>query len=113
VYCLSCHLPYFQRAGWSQTQLGTVSGTITGPSGAVVPDVSVSIVNQASGSKRGALTDMAGEYRFVGLPTGNYSLRIEKTGFQSQIREGVELTSGAEVMINLPLAIGEISQLGS
>jgi hypothetical protein len=42
--------------------------------------------------KRSALTDTAGEYRFAGLPTGNYSLRIEKTGFQSQTREGVELT---------------------
>ena len=55
-------------------------------------------------------TDTAGEYRFAGLPTGNYSLRIEKTGFRSQVREGVELTSAAEVMINSQLAIGDLSQ---
>jgi hypothetical protein len=41
----------------------------------------------------GVLTGTAGEYRFAGLPTGNYSLRLEKTEAQSQTREGVELTS--------------------
>ena len=95
---------------WSQTQLATVSGTITDPSGAVVPGVSVTIVSQGTGLKRSAPTDTAGEYRFAGLPTGNYSLRIERTGFQSQIREGVKLTSAAEVMINSQLAIGDVSQ---
>jgi hypothetical protein len=53
---------------------------------------------------------MAGEYHLAGLPTGTYSLRIEKAGFQSQIREGVELTSAVEVMINSTLAIGDFSQ---
>ena len=100
----------FSVGAWSQTQLATVSGTITDPSGAVVPGVSVTIVSQGTGLKRSALTDTAGEYRFAGLPTGNYSLRIEKTGFQSQLREGVELTSAAEVTINSQLAIGDLSQ---
>ena len=100
----------FSVGAWSQTQLATVSGTITDPSGAVVPGVSVTIVSQGTGLKRSVLTDTAGEYRFAGLPTGNYSLRIEKTGFQSQVREGVELTSAAEVTINSQLAIGDLSQ---
>ena len=100
----------FSVGAWSQTQLATVSGTITDPSGAVVPGVSVTIVSQGTGLKRSALTDTAGEYRFAGLPTGNYSLRLEKTGFQSQIREGVELDSAAEVMVNAQLAVGDLSQ---
>jgi len=94
----------------AQTQLATVSGSITDPSGAVVPGVSVTIVGQGTGLKRSALTDTAGEYRLAGLPTGDYSLRIEKAGFQSQTREGVALTSAAEVMINSQLAIGDLSQ---
>jgi hypothetical protein len=100
----------FSVVGWSQTQLATVSGAITDPSGAVVPGVSVTIVSQGTGLKRSVVTDTAGEYRFAGLPTGNYSLRIEKTGFQSQIRAGVALTSAAEATINSQLAIGDLSQ---
>jgi hypothetical protein len=100
----------FSVGAWSQTQLATVSGTITDASGAVVPGVSVTIVSPGTGLKRSALSDTDGEYRFAGLPTGDYSLRIEKTGFQSEIREGVELISAAEVMINSQLAIGDFSQ---
>src|SRR5580698_2906548 len=110
-YTLSAILAAFiSVSAWSQTQLATVSGTITDPSGAVVPGVNVTIVSQGTGLKRGAVTGTAGEYRFAGLPTGTYSLRIEKTGFQSQVREGVELSSASEVTINSQLAIGDLSQ---
>src|SRR5271167_4306583 len=100
----------FSVGAWSQTQLATVSGTITDPSGALVPGVNVTIVSQGTGLKRSALTDTAGEYRFAGLPTGNYSLRIEKAGFQSQVREGVQLNSAVEVTINSQLALGDLAQ---
>ena len=105
LHTVSSLAALFSVGAWSQTQLATVSGAITDPSGAVVPGVSVTIVSQGTGLKRSALTDAAGEYRFAGLPTGNYSLRIEKTGFQSQVREGVELNSAAEVTINSQLAL--------
>jgi hypothetical protein len=100
----------FSVGASSQTQRATLSGTITDPSGAVVPGVSVTTTRQGTGLKRSALTDTAAEYRFAGLPTGTYSLRMEKPGFQSQIREGVGLTSAAEVRINSQLAIGDLSQ---
>src|SRR5579863_1962868 len=100
----------FSVAAWSQTQLATVSGTITDPSGAVVPGVSVAIASQGTGLKRTVLTDTAGEYRFAGLPIGSYSLRFEKAGFQSQVQEGLQLNSAAEVTINSRLAIGDLPQ---
>src|ERR1700722_6968656 len=100
----------FSISTWAQTQLATVSGIITDPSGAVVPGVSITISSQGTGLKRSALTATAGGYRFAGLPTGTYSLRIEKPGFQPQIRGGVELNSAAEVTINSQLAIGDLSQ---
>src|SRR5580698_5357943 len=110
-YTLSAILVAFiSVSAWSQTQLATVSGTITDPSGAVVPGVNVTIVSQGTGLKRSAVTGTAGEYRFAGLPTGTYSFRIEKTGFQSQVREGVELSSAADVTLNSQLAIGDLSQ---
>src|SRR5580693_7423884 len=100
----------FSISAWAQTQLVTLSGTITDPSRAVVPGVSVTIFSQGTGLKRSTPTDTAGEYRFAGLPTGTYSLRIAKPGFQSQIRAGIELTSAAAVTINSQLAIGDLSQ---
>jgi hypothetical protein len=101
---------FISVSAWSQTQLATVSGAVTDPSGAVVSGVSVAIVSQGTGLKRSALTDAAGEYRFAGLPTGTYSLRIVKPGFLSQVHDRLELTSAAEVVINSQLAIGDLSQ---
>ena len=100
----------FSADAWSQTQLATVAGAITDPSGAVVPGVSVTVVSQGTGLKRSVLSDTAGDYRFAGLPAGSYSVHLEKPGFQSQMREGVELGSAAEVTINAQLAVGELSQ---
>jgi hypothetical protein len=99
-------LPSCSVCAWSQTQLATVYGTINDPSGAVVPGAQVTIVNQSTGLKRGTLTDIAGQYQLAGLPTGNYALTTEKEGFQTQVREGIALTSGSEIMMNLSLAIG-------
>jgi Carboxypeptidase regulatory-like domain/TonB dependent receptor len=110
-YTLSAILVVFiSVSAWSQTQLATISGTITDPTGAVVRGVAVTIVSQGTGLKRSTPTDPVGEYRFAGLPTGTYSLRIEKPGFQSQVRDRLELTSAAEVVINSQLAIGDLSQ---
>src|SRR5580658_3568766 len=95
----------FSAGAWPQTQLATVSGTVTDPSGAVVPGVSVTIVSQGTGLERSALTDTAGAYRFAGLPTGIYDVRLQRTGFQSQVRQGIEITSAAEVKIDSQLAI--------
>src|SRR5580698_9086886 len=103
-------LALLQTCAWSQTQLATLSGTVTDPSGAVVPGVSVMIVSQGAGLKRSVLTDTAGEYRFAGLPTGNYSLRLEKTGFQTEVREGVTLVSASGSVINFSLIVGDLRQ---
>jgi len=49
---------------------------------------------------------MTGQYHLAGLPTGNYVFRTQKEGFQTQVREGIALTSASEVMINLSMVIG-------
>src|SRR5262245_30556573 len=103
-------LTLFSVCAWSQTQLATVWGTITDPSGAVVPGAQVTLVNQSTGLKRDTLTDSTGKYRIAGLATGIYVVRIEKDGFQTQVREGVSLTSAYEVPITVSLNVGDQRQ---
>ena len=103
---LALFVGLFSSCAWPQTQLATVFGTINDPSGAVIPGAQVTIINQGTGLKRATLTDMTGQYHLAGLPIGNYALRTEKEGFQTQTREGIALTSASEVMINLSLIMG-------
>src|SRR5246500_3773586 len=71
-------LALVSTCGWSQTQLGTVFGTITDPTGAVIIGAQVAVSSLSTGLKRDALSDMNGQYHVVGLATGKYTVRIDK-----------------------------------
>jgi hypothetical protein len=97
-------------AGWSQTQLGTVFGTIADSTSAVVVNAEVTLVNINTGLKRNARTDARGGFYVAGLPSGKYTIRVEKEGFQTEVREGIALGSGDALAINLSLAVGTVPQ---
>ncbi|HWY68786.1 MAG TPA: carboxypeptidase regulatory-like domain-containing protein [Terriglobales bacterium] len=96
--------------GWSQTQLGKVFGTITDSTGAVVVEAEVTLVNISTGLKRNARTDAKGQFYVAGLPSGKYTVRVEKESFQTEVREGIALGSGDALAINLSLAVGTVPQ---
>jgi Carboxypeptidase regulatory-like domain/TonB dependent receptor len=107
---LTILLALFSAIAWSQTQLATIFGAITDPSGATIPEAAITIVNESTGLKREVLTSTTGQYRVPGLPTGEYMVQIEKPGFQTQLREAITLTSASEVMINASLIISDQPQ---
>src|SRR5215472_334386 len=86
---LALSLALLSSGAWPQTQLATVFGTITDGTGAAVPGAQLTVLSQSTGLKRGAPTDSTGQYRIAGLPTGNYSIRVEKEGFQTSVQEGI------------------------
>jgi Carboxypeptidase regulatory-like domain/TonB-dependent Receptor Plug Domain/TonB dependent receptor len=107
---LALSLALFSACAWPQTQLATIFGTVTDATGAAISGAQVAILNQSTGLKRDAPTDSTGQYHIAGLPTGTYSVRVEKEGFQSQVREGIALTSASEIMMNLSLSVGDLKQ---
>jgi hypothetical protein len=53
---------------------------------------------------------MKGQYHVAGLPTGKYTVRIDKEGFQTEIREGIAISAAAAVTMNLTLQVGSVPQ---
>ncbi len=98
------------RSAWCQSPPATIIGSVTDPSGRIVPGARVMIVNRGVGSEPVALTDTVGQYRLVGLPAGIYSVRVEKDGFQAEVRESIAVTAGSEVRMNFSLTLGDVSQ---
>lgn len=96
--------------GWSQSQLGEVFGKITDPSGAVITGAKITLSNENTGLKRDAITDVNGQYYVLGLPTGEYSLRVDKEGFQIEIREGIAISTATAAGINLTLQVATVPQ---
>ena len=66
----------------AQVLYGSVSGTVSDPSGAVVPGAQVTIVNDTTGFTRTGTTDSAGYYRLLDLSEGTYTLTATASGFQ-------------------------------
>src|SRR6201988_194664 len=102
-------LAWVSTCGWSQTQLGTVFGTVADPTGAVITGAQVTVSSMSTGLKRDALTDLRGQYYVVGLPTGKYSVRIDKEGFQTEVREDVAINADA-IAINVTLQVRSVPQ---
>jgi hypothetical protein len=100
----------FSASACAQTQLATIFGTVTDPSGAVVPGAEVTVSSTNTGLKRVGFTDINGDYHVAGLPPGIYTVRAEKDKFQIRVLEGVFLTSGAAIAINLSLRVGSVPQ---
>ena len=71
----------------AQSFYGSMVGTVTDATGAVVSDASVTLINMGTSERRTAATDVSGNYQFVNLVPGRYRLEITKTGFRRLTRE--------------------------
>ncbi len=92
-------------SGWAQTTTGRLIGNVVDGSGAALPGVSVTIASPALiGGTQSKVTDARGEYGFIGIAPGEYTVRAELTGFIAQERGAVKVPLGgaAAVMIAMP-----------
>jgi len=92
-------------AAWAQFS-STLEGTVTDPSGAVVPGATVTVTNEATGVSQTMPTTSAGLYRFPALPGGVYTLKVTLQGFKSWGREHVRLESTQTRAVNVSLELG-------
>ena len=85
---------------------GALVGEVTDGSGAVVPEVLVSLVNQATGQQRNIHTDNRGGFRFSLLAPGYYDVEVTSTGFQLQRMAHIEISVSNVSTINFALKVG-------
>jgi outer membrane receptor protein involved in Fe transport len=95
---------------YAQVRTGTILGTVTDSTGAVLPGVEVTANNVNTGQSRLAITGDEGRYQIPLLDTGSYEVRAALTGFQTAVRRGITLQVGQEAVIDLALQVGEISE---
>src|ERR1035441_2573106 len=81
----------------------TISGTLTDPSGAVVPNAQVTAAEISTGVSSHAQANSEGFYVLSGLSPGQYRLRVEKPGFQTSIQEGILVEVNRPVTVNMAL----------
>src|ERR1700684_1794045 len=92
----------------AQTAAGTITGTVTDASGAVIPGATVTIENPVSGLSRTTKTDASGQYRFTNLPFNPYHLTAHAEGF-SPFTADVPVRSSVAVTPSIKMQIGGAS----
>ncbi|HEV2387038.1 MAG TPA: TonB-dependent receptor [Candidatus Acidoferrales bacterium] len=97
-------------AGWGQVAGGTIQGTITDSSGAVVPGAKVSIADQATGVMRGTTSNESGLYAAPNLTPGHYRISVSAPGFAQAEVSDQTLAVGAQLEVNFRLQLGNVSQ---
>jgi len=74
----------FSIAVWAQLYTSTVSGVVTDPTGAVVPNAQAKLVDEQKGYEFTATADSTGRYLFRSVPPGSYKVSVEASGFQTK-----------------------------
>jgi Carboxypeptidase regulatory-like domain len=99
-------------AGALRAQTGTalITGVITDPSGAVVPQVKITIKNQGTGMTWNATTSSAGNYTVTALPVGLYTVTAMRQGFRSAEQSKISLSVGETAEIDFKLEVGSVTQ---
>jgi len=107
LFLLSASAPALAQ---SQAANGAIEGTVRDGSGAVLPGVTVSLVNTDTGAQRIVMTNDSGLYRAVLLPLGTYRVTAELAGFKKFEQAGIGLGAGRTAEINITMNVGDLNE---
>jgi Carboxypeptidase regulatory-like domain/TonB-dependent Receptor Plug Domain len=94
----------------AQTTFGTILGSVTDPSGAVVPNVTIEITNQGENTSREVHSDGAGNYQAENMKEGIYTVTAKPQGFSELTINDIRLTARQTVRVDLKLVVGATSE---
>ncbi|HWH57066.1 MAG TPA: TonB-dependent receptor [Terriglobales bacterium] len=101
----------YSLAAWAQfATTGQMTGTVSDPSGAAIPGATVTITNQATAESRTASSEPTGEYSFLTVVPGTYTLSVDATGFAKATAQNVLVLVGQTTVQNVQLVVGGAKQ---
>ena len=94
----------------AQSTGGRINGRVTDPSGAVIPDVNVTLSNDATGVSTHTQTNKGGDYSFPTVAVGTYTVEFEMIGFKKLTRKQVTLDLNHTLTVNATLQLGAATE---
>ncbi|MGA9076314.1 MAG: carboxypeptidase-like regulatory domain-containing protein, partial [Candidatus Sulfotelmatobacter sp.] len=96
---------------YGQSTFGSISGSVTDTSGAIVTDAKVTLTNLGTSEKRTQSSGSDGLFTFVNLFPGQYRIDVEKQGFKHFVRADITVQVQQDTHITSQLQVGEVSQV--
>src|SRR6202050_4892345 len=94
----------------AQTTAGSILGTVTDPSGAIVAGATVTITNMGTNIAVKTTSDSSGEYVVTPLEVGKYSVAVEATGFKRSVRSDIQVNVQDRVRVDANLEVGKATE---
>src|SRR5262245_14993985 len=91
---------------FAQSDRGTITGTVSDQTSAVIPGASIVAVNGETGAKYETISTETGNYTLTQVPPGVYSLTVELPGFKKYVRQGITVLVAQTLRIDIPLEVG-------
>jgi hypothetical protein len=104
-YLLLLLFPVFS---FGQATFGTITGIVTDPTGATVPNTEVQVTNEGTNISRAATTGDAGTYDVPNLNPGKYRVTARAGGFKTAVVQNIDVTALRTVRVDLRLDVGEV-----
>jgi Carboxypeptidase regulatory-like domain/TonB dependent receptor len=95
---------------FAQSSYGEITGVVTDQSGGIVVAARVTVTETQTAQTRSTVTNSAGNYDFPSLLPGTYSVRVDSSGFQGEVRSGIELQIQQVARIDFKLTVGTETQ---
>lgn len=95
---------------WGQAASALITGLATDSSGAVLPQVKITVTNEQTGMTWNAMTSGAGKYTVTGLPVGVYTVAASRQGFRTGQQSGISLSVGETARADFKLMVGSVAQ---
>ena len=109
MFCSLSAIPAAHAQGVGDS--GSLSGTITDPSNALIPKGAVTATDNTHGVKLTVSVDANGQYRFSNLPPGTYDISTQIPGFQSVVQKGFVITVGQAANLDFHLQVATTSSV--
>lgn len=97
-------------AAFAQVGTSTITGRVTDSTGAVSPNVAVSVVHKATNFAYSAVTNSEGLYRVSSLQPGAYRVTFEASGFKKGLRDDIELRTGDTLAVDMAMQVGAVTE---
>ena len=100
-------------SAWAQTVSGSIVGTITDSTGAVVPNARIILTEVNTGATRTATSNASGNYAFTNLDAGEYRVEVEVPGFRKAAKSGITVLVNSTVRADVELQPGQVTEVVS
>src|SRR5688500_48637 len=102
-------VPLVTSTAYAQTFTGAVRGVVSDANG-VIPGVTVTLINEANGATRDAVSNERGLYDFTAVPPGTYTVKAELTGFKTFENKGIRVQTQQFVTMDIKLDVGQLQE---